>query len=150
MKTRVVRNRVKTCVIGYVVDRLFGPDGRLKFHRIIRNTIPAVGLAWMAKCIAGEAHNAISHVAVGTGTPGATALGAEAARVAVDSVTRSGAGVTVTATFGPGVATGTLTEAGIFDAGAAGTMIASQSFAATPKGAADTLVRNWTITHAAA
>ena len=85
-------------------------------------------------------------MAIGTGTPGASALGTELDRNALANKTRSGAVITFTATWAAGDGTGTLTEAGIFDAAAAGNMWCSTSFAAKPKAAGDTLSATWTFT----
>ena len=87
-------------------------------------------------------------MAVGTGSPAATLLGAEVARVAFDSKTRSGAVITVVATFAAGTATGALTEAGTFDVVTANTvnMWMSSSYSVINKGASDSLVITWTLT----
>jgi len=87
-----------------------------------------------------------THMAIGTGTPAANALGAELDRNALASKTRSGAVITFTCTWAAGDGTGTLTEAGIFDAASVGNMWQAASYAAKPKGAADTLSATWTLT----
>lgn len=93
----------------------------------------------------------ISHIAVGTGTtaPAAaqTALVAESARVAATYAHTAGTKVfTMTATFPAGTATAALTEAGIFNAASAGTMLDRVTFAVINKGAADTLTVTFTFT----
>jgi hypothetical protein len=87
-------------------------------------------------------------MAIGTGTPSGTALGVELDRNANTSKTRSGAVVTIVADWAAGDGTGALTEAGTFDAGAAGNMWMSASFAVINKGASDTLQITWTLTFA--
>ena len=87
-----------------------------------------------------------THMAVGTGSPSATALGTEIDRNALAGKTRSGAIITFTASWAAGDGTGTLTEAGVFDAASAGNMWCSTTFAAKPKGASDTLSATWTFT----
>ena len=49
------------------------------------------------------------------------------------------------ATFGAGVATGTLTEAGIFNAASSGTMFSRTVFAAINKTASDSVTITWKI-----
>ena len=49
-------------------------------------------------------------------------------------------------TWAAGDGTGAITEAGIFDAGAAGNMWCSASFGVVTKGAADSLTITWTLT----
>lgn len=50
------------------------------------------------------------------------------------------------ATFGPGVGTAAITEAGIFNAASAGTMLARTAFPVINKGALDTLTLTWKVT----
>jgi hypothetical protein len=54
--------------------------------------------------------------------------------------------VTYVSTFAAGNATGTLVEAGLFNASVAGTMLARTTFTAIPKGAGDTLTITWVLT----
>jgi len=49
-------------------------------------------------------------------------------------------------TFGAGVGTGAVTEAGIFNASSAGTMLCRTTFSVINKAAADTLGITWTVT----
>lgn len=87
-------------------------------------------------------------MAVGTGSPAATLLGAEIARVALNSPkTVSGAVLTMVGVFGAGTGTGTLTEAGVFDVVTANTayMHCCGTIAFT-KGASDSLTLTWTWT----
>jgi len=93
---------------------------------------------------------AFDYIAIGTGTPSTTALGGEATtnggarrgganvtgtRVTTDT-TNDTAQLVTTFTFTGNLA---LTEEGIFNAAAAGTMLASQSFAALNVADGDTL-----------
>jgi hypothetical protein len=87
-----------------------------------------------------------TYMAVGTGAPAANALGAESARVALSTKSRTTNVLTMSADFPPGTATATLTEAGTFDAAAAGNMHHSGTFGALTKDAAMDLVINWTYT----
>jgi hypothetical protein len=50
------------------------------------------------------------------------------------------------ATFGPGVNTGAITEAGLFSASSGGTMFARKVFGVYTKEAGDTVVFTWQIT----
>lgn len=132
---------------------LFGPDGRLKERREIRNTVTALGDALVADRMSDLGVAAPTHMAVGTGTPSATALGTELDRNALTSTTQ-GAGaddndVIYVASWAAGDGTGALTEAGIFNATPAGTMFVSSSFSVINKGAGDTLTITWTVTFGA-
>lgn len=95
--------------------------------------------------------NAISHVAVGTGTTGEaptqTTLVTEIARVSGTYAHTAGTKVfTFTADFPAGTATGALTEAGVFNASSAGTMLDRVVFPVVNKGSLDTLQAVFTFT----
>jgi hypothetical protein len=93
---------------------------------------------------------AMSHMAVGTtgGGPAAgdAALAAEVARIALTSTNVVAAVITYAATFGPGVGTGALQEAGLFNAAAGQWMMARTVFAVINKAGGDTLNVSWTVT----
>ena len=93
----------------------------------------------------------MTHMAVGTGSTAAaagnTALETQlGSRVALTSTTVTSNSTAYVATFGAGVGTGALTEAGIFNASTSGTMLCRTLFAVINKGAADTMTITWTIT----
>jgi len=93
----------------------------------------------------------MTHIEVGTSSTPAilaqTALVAAVAssRTILTSTTVTTTSVAYACTFGAGVGTGALTEAGIFDASSAGTMLCRTVFSVINKGAADTLTITWTI-----
>jgi hypothetical protein len=129
--------------------QLFDKDGKLKTERFVHNTVTTAGKNGVAdQILASPSLVKMGWMAIGTGTPSGTLLGAEVARVAFDSKTRSSAVVTVVATFAAGTGTGALTEAGTFDVVTANTvnMWMSSSFSVINKGASDSLVITWTLT----
>ena len=127
--------------------RLYGPDGNLKEYREIHNAVTTAGKDGFAdQVLAAPSLNKITHMAIGTGSPAANALGTELDRNAFTSKSRTGAVVTVVGDWLAGDGTGAITEAGTFDAGAAGNMWMSASFAVINKAAADTLTITWTLT----
>ena len=137
----------KAGLTGRLKIELFDSLGNLKELREIVNTVTTVGKAHVADQLSsspGEA--AMSHMGIGTGSPSATALGSELDRNALTSRTDSGAVVTYVGNWAAADGTGAITEAGIFNAASAGTMLCSASFAAINKGAADTLQITWTLT----
>lgn len=113
------------------------------------NKVTDAGLAWIADQCSDAGENAISHVAVGTGALADdgtdTALATELARVAIDSNTQTTTSFTVVAEFPAGTGTGTLTEVGILNAAADGTLIAAKVIN-IGKEATDVYTVNWTIT----
>jgi hypothetical protein len=123
-------------VTGKLVLTLRGPDGRVKTTRVA-NTVTTAGKNGIAdQLLAAPTLGKPTHMAVGTGTPAATLLGAEIDRNALTSKNRSGAVVTMVG------------EAGIFDVVTPNTvnMYCSASFAVVNKLAADTLSISWTLT----
>ena len=138
-------------VKGEVRFVLTGPDGEVKQDFTIDNLVPTVGKGLIADRMKNvPAIAAISHMGIGTGAaaPGAgdTQLSAELWRKALVSLTVAGAVVTHTATYLPGEGTGALVEAGLFNAAAAGTLLARTTYAVINKAAGDTLNVTWTVT----
>jgi hypothetical protein len=93
----------------------------------------------------------LSHIAVGTGATAAvagnTGLQIELSRIAAAYAhTLSTKVFTMSCTFGVGVGTGALTEAGVFNAASAGTMLDRVVFPVINKGASDTLGITFTFT----
>jgi hypothetical protein len=129
------------------VEILLYRDGELLDVRRAKNAhTAALNNAVVDQLLAAPTLAKPQYMAVGTGAPAANALGAESARVAFTSKTRSTNVLTMSADFAPGTATATLTESGIFDAAAAGNMHFSATYGALTKDAAMDLVVNWTYT----
>ena len=126
-------------------------NGKQKENFIIPNLVVTSGLGFISSRMKDATATAMSHMGVGTGTTAAslaqtaliTSLGA---RVALTSTTVTGAGIAYVATFGAGVSTGAITEAGIFNALTAGTMLCRTVFSVINKGSLDTMTITWTIT----
>jgi hypothetical protein len=125
--------------------------GKVKEDRNIKNTITTVGKAELSALMLTDiGGTAFDYIAIGTGNPSATALGAECGSDGGER--RGGADVvgtqettTTTDDTAQWVTTFTftgsfaLTEEGIFNGTPAGTMLASQSFAALNVVDGDTL-----------
>lgn len=134
---------------GHLLIELVHPDGSREVTEI-DNLVVNTGKSHIADALSsapGQA--AMSHMAVGTGggapAVGDTALTTELDRNALTSRTDAGAVVTYVGDWAAGDGTGTLTEAGIFNAAAVGTMLARAAIAVT-KNAGDTLKITWTLT----
>ena len=127
-------------------------NGKVKEEFTVPNLVVNTGLAFIASRMEGVDDAIMSHMAVGTNNTAAaagnTALGTEVAgaRVVLSGGSASGANMVYTATFPAGTGTAALTEAGIFNASAAGTMLCRTVFEVINKGAADTMTVTWTIT----
>lgn len=132
-------------------------NGNVKDERHVPNLVVTVGKVWIAGRLKDTASGhttptQMTHMAIGsgTGTPADadTALGTELGRAVLATAggTVSSATVTYTATFAAGVGTGAVTEAGIFNASSAGSMICRTKFDVVNKGASDSLSINWSVT----
>jgi hypothetical protein len=120
-------------------------------HNLVVNT----GLAYIASRMRDTTQGAMSHMAIGSGTTAAagsdTALGSQLARVVLDTTTIvttavAGDSVQYVSTFVAGTGTGAVTEAGLFNASTAGTMLCRTVFPVINKGELDTLVITWKVT----
>jgi hypothetical protein len=134
---------------GALQIKLYGPDGKLKQEQNVKNLVVTSGKGYIAGRMVGTP-TAMSHMAIGSGTVdpvvGDTTLGTELGRVSLTSSAASGAAVTYIASFGAGTGTGAVTEAGIFNASSAGTLLCRTEFAVVNKGADDSLSITWTVT----
>lgn len=93
----------------------------------------------------------LSHIGVGAGTaaplPADTTLVSQIGRLAATYAHTAGTKTfTFTSVFNPGVATGAITEAGVFNAATNGTMLDRVTFPVVNKGADDTLTVVFTFT----
>lgn len=135
---------------GQVSIDIFGPNGELKEKAYIPNLVVAVGRAYIASRMKDDSSDAMSHMAVGTGTVAAdaadTTLGTEANRQLLTSTVVADNVVTYTAQYAAGQGTGALTEAGIFNASSAGTMLCRTVFDVINKASDDSMTITWTVT----
>lgn len=126
--------------------------GMIKYDINIPNLVVTTGKELIAARLAGTSEDVIGWMAVGTdGTTavaGDTTLVAEVARVAttVSGGTPNSNTVEYVAVYPAGTAIGSLEEAGLFNAGVSGTMLARTTYSVINKGAADEMTITWTIT----
>jgi hypothetical protein len=126
-------------------------NGTVKEKRTEKNLLVNVGLNAILDRLVGTSEAVMSHMALGSGTQavaaGNTALQTQlGSREAIDTSTVTGAAVAYVCLFEAGDATGTVTEAGIFNASSSGTMLCRSVFSAITKAASDSLSVTWTIT----
>lgn len=126
-------------------------DGNVKEERHEQNLVVSAGLNFICDRMEGTTEAVMSHMALGAGTTAAAAgdtdLGSLlGSREALDSTTVSSNTITYVSSFEAGDATGTVTEAGIFNASTAGTMLCRVVFPAIGKQADDTMSVTWVIT----
>lgn len=126
-------------------------DGKVKEERKETNLIVSAGLAFICSRMVDANDDVMSHMAVGSGTNSPAAGNTDLQsilgnREPLDSATHSANTVTYTSSFEAGEGTGAITEAGIFNASALGTMLCRTTFPVVNKGADDTMAITWTIT----
>lgn len=116
----------------------------------IKNLVVTTGLNYIVSRMKDTTQTAMSHMAIGSGSTAAsagnTALGTELGRVALTSTTVSTNTIQYVASFPAGTGTGTVYEAGIFNASSAGTLLCRTVFGIVTKDAGDSLAITWTIT----
>lgn len=128
-------------------------DGRIE-RETVDNLVVTVGRGHIADQLADQLQAPVSHMAVGTGSTtqviGDTALETELSRVALTSKTQGTGGeenkVFYVGDWAPGVGTGAITEAGMFNAVSGGTLITRTTFAVKNKEVGDSLAIQWTLT----
>lgn len=137
-------------IIGKLNLVLTDSEGKVVEDRTINNLIVTAGKNFFANAGLNSSTSPFTHMAIGTnGTAAAlgdTALGTELTRSAFTSSSVVGNLITMSTTYGAGVGTGALQEAGIFNAPASGTLLSHVVFSVINKGALDTLTITWTIT----
>ncbi|MGL4614695.1 MAG: hypothetical protein ACRCVV_12520 [Shewanella sp.] len=118
-----------------------------------QNLVLKLGKQWIAKRCTGQDSTLATHIGAGTGTtPTADAQLALVTEVARVPLVQAGAVNPGTATmrfeavFPAGVATGPLTEAGLFNAASGGLCIARTVFDVKNKGSEDVFTVVWEIT----
>jgi hypothetical protein len=137
---------------GQLNIQVVGADGSIKQNKTVENLVVTTGKTFIASRMAGTSSAVMSHMAIGTGTTAAavgdTALQSQSAIVALTSTTPSANTVAYVASFPAGTpATLTaVTEAGIFNAASAGTMLCHTIFPVVNKDVGDTMSITWTIT----
>lgn len=135
--------------------------GNIKQEQTTKNMIVTAGLGFITSRLKDALSGVMSHMGVGDSSTaaatGQTDLQAATnkVRVALTSTTQvtttvTNDGIQFVATFGAGTGTFGITEAGIFNAASAGTMLARTVFSVINKGANDTLTITWKITFASA
>jgi hypothetical protein len=139
-------------ITGAVKIDIYDAAGALKDTREIKNLVVTVGKNYIASRMKDATATAMTHMELGTGTTAAavgdTTLQAaiSGSRVTLASTTVTTNSVAYVASFPAGTGTGAVTEAGIFNAASAGTMLCRTVFSVVNKGAADAMSVTWTIT----
>lgn len=127
-------------------------EGQVKEDVQVKNLVVNTGLNYIVSRMKDTTATAMSHMELGTGTTAAaaadTALGTaiSGSRTALTSTTVSSNTITYVASFAAGTGTGAVTEAGIFNASSAGTMLCRTVFPVVNKQSGDSMTVTWTVT----
>lgn len=145
-------NKDNIVVTGHPYYKMIGADGLIEAEWDGPNLVVTAGknalAAWLAA--GSQSTSFMPYTAIGEGAVAPlvtdTALGSQVTRIA-NTPSSSTNVFSLSASFGPGVGTSTgLTEAGLFSAAVAGTMLCRQTFASQAKAAGSTLLVTWSIT----
>lgn len=137
---------------GHITVKVFDEHGNLKEYRDLDNVVVTIGKSYLATWLTAATQSGyfMQYIGLGTGTNAAsasdTSLQTELSTRAAGMLTSSTNVWQNQATFGPGIDTGAITEAGLFSASSGGTMLARQVFPVVNKGASDSLQLTWQIT----
>ena len=148
----MIRDSIKAT--GALEIKLYDINGNIKQELSVPNLLVTAGKNVIADRLIDASTSVMSHMAVGADNGTILPLAASNVelgdqldvRVALTNVTRSNNVVTYTAEFNDGVATGAITEAGIFNASTAGDMLCRTTFPVINKEASDFLTINWNVT----
>lgn len=136
--------------IGSLKIELFNELGILVQEYLVKNLVVSTGKNWIVSRMGGNTSGIMSHMNLGTGTtvPAVTDIDlvAPLTRTLLQSSVITDNTISHVCNFGPGVNTGAITEAGIFNAATAGTMLNRTTFAVVNKSIADTVIITWNIT----
>lgn len=131
---------------------LTGSDGIVRETHDFKNLVVSTGLNFIVSRMKDTSATAMSHMELGTGSTAAaagdTTLGTaiSGSRSALTSTTVSTNTITYVASFAAGTGTGAVTEAGIFNASSAGTILARTVFPVVNKQSGDSMTVSWVIT----
>lgn len=124
--------------------------GEIVKEFVVPNLVVTTGKNYIASRMKDATVTAMTHMAIGTGTgtpaAGDPTLGTETGRVTLSNTVVSTNTVTYTATFPAGTGSGAITEAGVLNAGSAGTMLCRTTFPVVTKQVGDTIAITWVVT----
>ena len=124
-------------------------SGEVKTTLQVPNMVVTTGKNFIASRMKDATATAMTHMSIGTSNAvpaiGQTALTTEVTRVALTSTLVSNNTITYAATFPTG-SSGAMQEAGIFNAGTAGTMLCRTTFPVVTKATGDTIAITWVVT----
>jgi hypothetical protein len=135
---------------GHLLIKKFSEDNKLIYETEVPNLVVTAGKTFIASRTVANTAGPMTHMAIGSdatiGALGQTALLNQLARVTFTSTSTSTNTVTFNASFGAGVGTGSIVEAGVFNASSSGTMLCRTTFPVITKGSGETIAISWVVT----
>lgn len=136
--------------IGTLKIQLYNEFGNLILEKDLKNLVVTTGKNWIVSRLGSNVSDVMSHMGLGSGTaipvPEDINLISSMTRIALQSSIITDNTISYVGTFGPGINTGAVTEAGIFNAETGGTMLNRTTFDVVNKSAADTIIVTWNVT----
>lgn len=139
-------------VTGEVNIKLLDSNGNIKQEIQKSNLVVTTGKQFITSRLVSNTSLPMNHMAIGHGTNPATLGDAQLSsesgngRVSIATPTISGSTLTFTGIFPGTYGEGAITEAGIFNSNAGGTMLCRTVFPAVQKEQDDTIAISWAIT----
>jgi hypothetical protein len=140
---------------GSLIIKKYDQDNKLVEQHEVDNLVVTTGKQYVASRMASDSTDIMSHMAIGsnstTASVGNTQLISQLGITDLDSTIVTGTVITYTATFGPGVGTGSIVEAGIFNADETdepyepGIMLCRTTFPVIVKEAGTTISITWNV-----
>lgn len=135
---------------GELVIKKFDENNKLNQVVKTNNLVVTAGKQYIANRITTNSTVVMSHMAIGNNSTSAvltdTALQHELGRAVLGDVSIAGTAITYTAVFGPGVGTGNIVEAGIFNDDTTGIMLCRTTFPVITKLITESIAITWTVT----
>lgn len=127
-------------------------DNKVINNKVINNLVVNTGLDFITSRLTSDSATVMSHMGIGTGTTAVTATDTDletiaGSREAIDTIDTSTTGVLVySCIFEGSDNSGNITEAALFNASTAGTMLSRTVFSPLIKTSEDTMKIIWTLT----
>lgn len=134
---------------GRLTIKKFNLKQELIYQTEVENLVVTAGKNFIGSRIVSNSATPMGYMAIGDNAAvsalSQTDLGNELARVATNTATAVDNNVTFTASFGAGVGTGSLQEAGIFNDDETGTMLCRTTFPVITKSSGETIAISWVV-----
>jgi len=134
---------------GRLIIKKFNEKQELIYQTEVENLVVTAGKNFIASRIVSDSADIMDYMAIGDdATVSAlpqTSLGNQRARVATSTASAVDNNITFTASFGAGVGTGSIQEAGIFNASSSGTMLCRTTFPVITKTSGETIAISWVV-----